>query len=400
MHKYSGETLFNDMKKQPQKTLTRKIIFVTGTRADFGKMKSLIATLSREKGFTVYIFVTGMHLSKRYGETVEEIVKDGFSNIHRYSNGSHKCDAAYSLASTIVGFKEYVNKIRPDLIIVHGDRIETLAGAIVGALTNIRVGHIEGGEVSGTIDEHIRHATSKFAHIHFVARERARRRLIQLGEQPESIFIIGSPDLDIMLSENLPSIEEVRTRYQIPFEEYGIVAYHPVTTEIEGLAQHSAQFADALIESGQNYVVIYPNNDLGGDVVLDTFKEKFSGNQHFKVFPSMRFEYFLTLIKSARVMVGNSSAGLREAPFYGTPSIDVGTRQGGRLEGKKTPSVIHVGNDAKQIKEALQKVFRATRRFKTQRHFGKGDSKSRFLETVKNGKLWDVKIQKRFIDLE
>jgi len=388
------------MKKQSQKTPKRKIVFVTGTRADFGKMKFLIAALNREKGFKVYIFATGMHLSKRYGETVDEIVKAGFPNIHRYSNGSHKGDAAHSLASTIMGFKEYVNKMQPDLIIVHGDRVETLAGALVGALMNIRVGHIEGGEVSGTIDEHIRHATSKFAHLHFVANERAKKRLIQLGEHPESIFVTGSPDLDVMLSANLPSIEKVREYYEIPFEEYGIVAYHSVTTEIENLAQHSTQFADALIESGRNYVVIYPNNDLGGDIILDTFKKKFSGNQYFRIFRSMRFEYFLTLIKNARVMIGNSSAGLREAPFYGTPSINIGTRQEGRLDGKKTPSVMQVKDDAIQIREALRKTFRAPRRFKPQRNFGKGDSTKRFLEILKNDKLWGVNMQKRFIDLE
>lgn len=388
------------MKKQSQKTANRKIVFVTGTRADFGKIKSLIAALNLEKGFDVYIFATGMHLSKRYGETVDEITKAGFPNIHRYSNGSHRGDAPHSLASTIVGFKEYVSKTQPDLIIVHGDRIETLAGAIVGALMNIRVGHIEGGEVSGTIDEHIRHATSKFAHVHFVAHERAKRRLIQLGERSESIFVTGSPDLDVMLSPDLPSIGTVQAYYQIPFEEYGIVAYHPVTTEIENLGQHSAQFADALIESGHNYIVIYPNNDLGSDIILDTFKKKLFNNEHFKIFRSMRFEYFLTLIKNGRVIIGNSSAGLREAPFYGTPSIDVGTRQKGRLEGRNTPSVIHVDNDAKQIKEALHKVFRTTWKFKPQRHFGKGDSTKSFLDVIKNGRVWDVTIQKHFIDLE
>lgn len=376
----------------------RKVVFLTGTRADFGKMKPLIAALNKDRSFDVHVFATGMHISKRFGETVIEIEKCGFPNITRYSNGAEKGEAAHSLSRTVAGFQAYVARVKPDLIIVHGDRIEALAGALVGALTNTRVGHIEGGEISGTIDEHVRHAVSKIAHLHFVANATAKRRLIQLGEDPRSIFVIGSPDLDVMLSKDLASIRAVKRYYEIDFDEYGIVLFHPVTTEVKDLKAHVAEFAHALLASGGNFIVIYPNNDLGGNIILKTYRRKLRGHPRFRLIPSMRFEYFLTLIKHAYCIVGNSSVGIREAPFYGVPSINVGTRQTGRLEGKKLPSVSHVGHSSGEIAKILEKTFRTKRRFKPRMQFGKGNSTERFVRLLKGDALWNVNIQKKFID--
>ena len=377
---------------------TRKVVFLTGTRADFGKMKPLIEALNKEKQFNVHIFATGMHISKRFGETVNEILKSGFPNVTKFSNGAHKGDAALSLANTVLGFKDYIEKLKPDLIIIHGDRIEALAGALVGALTNMRVGHIEGGEISGTVDEHIRHAVSKLAHLHFVANKHAKRRLIQLGENASAIFVIGSPDLDIMCAPDALSIGDVKAYYGVPFEEYGIGVFHPVTTEASELRAHAENFVRALIRSGRNYVMIYPNNDLGGDIILKTYRKKLRGNPHFRLLPSVRFEYFLTLIRHAHCMVGNSSAGVRETPLYGVPSIDIGSRQHNRLEGKKVPSITHVEYGTDDIVQALTKAFRSKRRFKPKTHFGRGDSTSRFLKLLKGKSIWQVHIQKKFVD--
>lgn len=214
---------------------SRKVVFLTGTRADYGKLKSLMCEIKRHKEFELHIFVTGMHMLSKYGSTYMEVEKDGFDNIYKFVNTKINQGMDITLSNTILGFSNYVSEYQPDLIVVHGDRVEALAGAIVGALNNIKVAHIEGGEVSGTIDESIRHAITKFAHIHLVSNEEAKKRIIQLGEREDSVFVIGSPDIDIMFSDFLPTLEEVKEHYDIEFEEYGILMYHPVTTELDKL---------------------------------------------------------------------------------------------------------------------------------------------------------------------
>ena len=243
-----------------------------------------------------------------------------------------------ALAKTISGFSDFVTDLKPDLIIVHGDRVEALAGAVVGSLNNILVAHIEGGEVSGTVDELIRHAVSKMSHAHFVTDSKAKDRLIQLGERPDTIFVIGSPDLDMMNAKCMPELELVKEYYGIAFSDYAIALFHPVTTEYSSTAVRARDFVSALIASEMNFVVIYPNNDLGSNEILSEYS-RFEGNQRFKVLPSMRFEYFLTLMKNCQFIIGNSSAGLKEAPTLGVPTIDVGTRQLNRV---RLNSIINV----------------------------------------------------------
>ena len=273
----------------------KKILFLTGTRADFSKIKSLIQILEKQPGFEVFVFVTGMHLQEEYGYTLIEIERCQFQNVHTFENHTHETTMDLTLAKTIEGLSAYVKTISPDMILVHGDRVETLAGAIVGSLNNILVAHIEGGEVSGTVDELIRHSVSKLSHIHFVSNEAAAKRLIQMGEIQSAIYTIGSPDIDIMFSEALPSLEIVTAYYQIPFERFAIVMFHPVTTEAAAMQQYADDFVKALLADTHNYVVIYPNNDLGSQYIIESYT-KLKENSRFRVFPSLRFEYFLTLL--------------------------------------------------------------------------------------------------------
>ena len=193
----------------------KKVVFLTGTRADFGKLKSLIQITQNSKNIQAHIFATGMHLNEIYGRTVEEIIKCGFENIHCYENHLEGNDMDKILSSTINGFSDYIKKLKPDMVVIHGDRVEALAGAIVGSLNNILVSHIEGGEISGTVDELIRHSVSKLSHLHFVANNKAKLRLRQLGELDSQIHIIGSPDLDLMNSDNLPDITEAKKYYDV-----------------------------------------------------------------------------------------------------------------------------------------------------------------------------------------
>lgn len=375
----------------------KRIVFLTGTRADFGKLKSLIRISQNSDNYEVHIFATGMHMNAKYGSTVDEIKKSGFKNIYKFINHDTVEHMDRTLAKTVEGFSDYIAQIEPDLIVVHGDRVEAMAGAIVGSLNNILVTHIEGGEISGTIDELIRHSVSKLSHIHLVSNDEAKKRLVQLGELDSSIFVIGSPDLDLMNPNYLPSIEESKKYYDLEFDSYAIAAYHPVTTEYDQIREHVKTFVDALLGSGLNYVVIYPNNDLGSLEILEEYK-RLKHNHRFKVFPSLRFEYFLQLLNNSEFIIGNSSAGIREAPYYDIPSIDIGTRQLNRV---KLDSILHADYNTEDILSQIESAqsYVNKKDLSTKHHFGDGSSDKQFFELLESGKLWDIKQQKQFKEL-
>jgi UDP-N-acetylglucosamine 2-epimerase (hydrolysing) len=372
----------------------RKILFLTATRADFGKLKSLMRIVSDAEEFECTIFATGMHMLARYGSTIQEIYKSGFHNVHPYINqdGSVNSQMDLVLANTITGLGLHIRESQPDLLVVHGDRVEALAGAIAGALNNVRVAHIEGGEVSGTVDEVLRHAVTKLSHIHFVANEEAAARLRQMGEAAGSIFMIGSPDTDIMFSKALPDLQEVKRHYEIDFDEYGVVLYHPVTTEPGQIRERAHELVSALLESGRNFVVIHPNNDHGAETILQEM-ERLKGTPRFRFIPSMRFEYFLVLMKNACVMVGNSSAGVREAPAYAVPTVNIGSRQNRRF---RCDSIVDVEENREAILQALADLPTG---LEPTHYFGKGNCASAFLHVLRNQDVWKLPKQKLFNDV-
>jgi UDP-N-acetylglucosamine 2-epimerase (hydrolysing) len=326
--------------------------------------------------------------------TYTEILKEGFKNVYTYINQMEgwSSNTDLVLANTVQGLGHYVREFRPDLIVVHGDRPEALAGAVVGALNNILVAHVEGGEISGTVDELIRHAVSKLSQIHCVANQRARKRLIQLGEDPASVYVTGSPEVDTMLSDRLPSIGSVKKRYEIPFRNYGIFCYHPVTTELQKLQDNIRTIVAAIRKTDRNFIVIEPNNDRGSDIVyaeLDALRH----DRRYRVFPSLRFEYYMTLLKNADVVVGNSSSGIREASVFGVPCVNIGTRQSNRMiEGP----IINVSENEQDILDALAQC---TKRQPKTLHFGAGDSEKGFMKMLNSRAIWERSVQKQFCDL-
>ncbi|CAM2007637.1 UDP-N-acetylglucosamine 2-epimerase [Acanthopleuribacter pedis] len=374
--------------------MAKRICFVTGTRADFGKLKPLIERIDQSPTFECFIFATGMHALRRYGNTVNEIKKAGFANIflhiNQFADGGSAMDTV--LANTVQGFAHYLREYPADLIVIHGDRIEAIACALVGALNNVLVAHIEGGERSGTIDDSIRHAVSKMAHLHFVANEEAKQRLLQLGEREASIHVIGSPDIDVMLSEHLPSLEQAKNRYEIPFSEYFIFMYHPVTTELEQLPANLEAVLSAVVASQQKFIVIYPNNDAGSEIIF-TELDHLKDNPNLKLYSSLRFEYFLVLLKHAKAIVGNSSAGIREAPVYGVPTLNIGTRQSARAT---TESITNVPEDKDQI---LGYLTKHPPHRPGSFHFGDGNSADLFAKALNKDTFWQTPKQKTFQDL-
>tara|TARA_B100000787_G_C16184249_1_gene293662 strand:- start:424 stop:1548 length:1125 start_codon:yes stop_codon:yes gene_type:complete len=374
--------------------MKKKIIFVTGTRADYGKIKSLILKLQKRNLFQVHVFVTGMHNLKKFGSTWEALISDKIKNIIRFRNQKNNDSMDFVLAKTIVGFKRVVTKIKPDLIVIHGDRIETLACAIVGSLNNYRTAHIEGGEVSGTVDEILRHSISKLAHTHFVTNKRAKKRLIQMGEFKDNIFVMGSPDVDIINSKKLPLYKDVTKRYDIKFKDYGIGILHPVTTNIENLRNETLSFLNSIKKSKKNFVLVYPNNDHGSNIILEEYKKIKSKN--IRILPSMRFEYYLVLLKNSKVIIGNSSSGIMEAPYYGVPTINIGDRQKNR---SKLKTIQHCRFNEKKILNLINKMFSKTKRHKVKSEFGKGQSYKIFDKILRSKKLWTIDTQKHFQDI-
>jgi UDP-N-acetylglucosamine 2-epimerase (hydrolysing) len=374
--------------------MQKKILFLTATRAEFGKMKPLMRAVDRSRKLKCYIFVTGMHVLSKYGLTYNEILKEGFKNVFTFINQTEGADSFTDLvlANTVQGLGYYVRQFLPDLIVVHGDRPEALAGAIVGALNNILVLHVEGGEISGTVDESIRHAVSKLAQVHCVANHKAHKRLIQLGEDPSSVYVIGSPEVDTMLSRRLPSLNTVKKRYGFSFKNYGIFCYHPVTTELPKLQDNISTVINALRKTQKDFIVIEPNNDKGSDIIYNALNV-LRRDSRYKIFPSLRFEYYITLLKNADVIVGNSSSGVREASIFGVPCLNIGTRQNNRIAGD---SIINVPENEQEIMDALALCKRGHPK---RSYFGLGNSTKGFMKILNNPSFWHKAVQKQFCDV-
>jgi UDP-N-acetylglucosamine 2-epimerase (hydrolysing) len=371
--------------------MIKSILFVTGTRADFGKIEPL-AVAARDAGHLVSFWVTGMHMLDRYGLTKNEVARMRGVTVHEYFNQLPGALQDQVLAKTVTGFSDFVAKHRPDLVVIHGDRIEALACALVAATNYIRSAHIEGGEVSGTIDEIFRHCNSKLASHHFVSSEGAKRRVMAMGEPPDKIYVIGSPELDFHSGASGVTIEDVRARYDLPDGNYGIVVFHPVTSEADTMGQQARDLFAVLNASGKYFVVIAPNNDPGSEGIFVVLNEL--PKDRYRVLPSMRFAHFSELLKNAALMVGNSSAGVREAPFVGTPSLDIGTRQTNRAE---APSLYAVtASDSAGIAKFLFDEW--GKRYPRHDAFGKGDAAARFTKIISDKAFWTGDLQKRFHD--
>ncbi len=372
--------------------MPKSILFLTGTRADFGKLEPLAAA-ARDAQFGVTFFVTGMHMLELYGLTKLEVHRMHGVGVHEFLNQRPGDPQDVILAKTVAGFSDYVTEHRPDLIVLHGDRIEALAGALVAATNYIPSAHIEGGEVSGTIDEVFRHCNTKLCTHHFVSSDSAARRVLALGEPPGTVHVIGSPELDFHASSSGVSLDDVKARYGIEFQDYGIAVFHPVTSEQSSMGAQAEMLFSALAASEHNFVVIAPNNDPGSEAIFAVLERLPS--ERFRLIPSMRFAYFSELMKNAACLVGNSSAGVREAPFLGIPSLDVGTRQTNRAQAESITACDAF--DTGTIRHFLAQEW--GRRHARHNGFGEGRAADRFAEIISEPKFWAHGLQKAFHEL-
>ena len=368
----------------------KKIVFITGARADFGHIKSLIDICIKSNLYEVFIFATGMHLSSKHGYTINDIYEDGYKNVHAYLSYKNNKTMDETFANVIYGFSKYIKKIKPDLICIMGDRAEMLAGSIVGALNNILTIHLQAGDVSGTIDDSMRHAISKMCHAHFCANKIAKKRLLRMGENGDNIFVIGSSSIDNILNIDLDLYEAIKKICKIDFDEYGILIFHPVTTEIDYIKNQIKNLVDMVIESKLNYIIINSNNDTGCNFIFNEYK-RLEKNSRIKIFSSIKYKYFLILLSKTKFMIGNSSSAIIEAPYFSIPVINIGNRQNKR---DLTNNIFNCGYEKKDIKKAMKRALKY--KSKTEGAYGKGNSAELFLEILNSDNFWKIKKQKEY----
>ena len=336
--------------------MKRKILYITGTRADYGLMKSVLREIENHPKLELELIATGMHLMPEFGMTINEIKKDGFK-IHEIA-ATYEQDNKQSMANFVGKFiqllTDKVKKIKPDIIMVLGDRGEMLAGAIVGTYLTIPVAHIHGGDISSTVDEIVRHAITKLAHIHFPATEKSAERIIKMGEDPSNVFVVGAPGLDIILNENLIEPTKLSEKYNLDLSEpILLVIQHPVTTEVDDAPTQIRETLEAISELRYQTILIYPNADAGGRNMIEVIKE-YEKYPFIKIFKNIPYKEYLSLMNIVSVMVGNSSSGIIEAPSFGLPVVNIGTRQEGR---QRAENVIDVDYDKEEIKAAIKKAL-------------------------------------------
>jgi GDP/UDP-N,N'-diacetylbacillosamine 2-epimerase (hydrolysing) len=334
-----------------------KITVVTGTRADYGIYYPILERLESTTDFQVNLLVTGMHLSPQYGRTVQEIKKDGFDilgQVDMLLQGDTDANMSKGIGIGILGMTQLLEQSRPDLLIVLGDRGEMLAASIAAAHLNIPIAHFHGGEVSGSIDESVRHSISKFSHIHFPATEKSAERLRKMGEDEWRVFPVGAPRIETIQNAPLEGWAEVKAKYELNAEDdFILLVFHPVTTEIEGIEEQVKDVLEGLEETGRSVVCIMPNSDAGTEHIHRIYK-KYQNHQKFDFVTNFHHLDYLTVLKQCSALVGNSSSGIIEAASFSKPVLNIGSRQNGR---ERSGNVIDVQPNYNAIKQGLEKVL-------------------------------------------
>lgn len=385
----------------------RKIAVITGTRAEYGLMYWIIKGIHEEPDLELQLIVTGMHLSPEFGLTVQEIEKDGFQIAERVEmllSSDTDSAIATSMGLGMIGFAKAYSRLRPDIILVLGDRFEMLAAVSASVPFRIPVAHIHGGEsTEGLIDEPIRHAITKMSHLHFTSTDRYRDRVIQMGEQPENVFYFGAPGLDNVQKLNLMSKEEVSSKLVLPLsKKIGVVTYHPVTLDKDSAKDQITEIFEAL-EDYENvfWVFTLPNADTKGRIIIAEVEGFVSKNKEKgKAFTSLGQINYLSLLAHADVMVGNSSSGLIEAPSFELPVVNIGDRQRGRIRAQNVIDVPECNKMA--IVEAIGKAISDDRKdsLKGMKNpYGEGGASEKITEKLKTVFLDETLIKKRFYEI-
>ncbi len=333
--------------------MKRKIACITGTRADYPRVRSVLKEIQTRDNLSLDIIVTGSHLLDEYGFSAQEILDDGFEIAKKVEMFVGDFDTPLGMAEAssrcTAGIARALSDLNPDLVLITVDRVETLASITAASLMNFPIAHIQGGEVTGTIDESIRHAVTKLSHIHFPATDDAAKRIIMMGEDEKYVFNTGCPYIDEIIDLVPVDINTLANRYNFdPQKEIIIFTQHSVTTEHDESLGQVEETISAL-ENFQDHQIIslFSNTDAGGKKII----ERIGKQKNFIKIPNIVSKDFLSLMKHSSLMIGNSSAGIREAPSFNLPVINIGSRQNGRLRAK---NVIDVPHSEVEITKAIK----------------------------------------------
>ena len=384
--------------------MKKNIAVITSSRADYGLIKNLLFLISAHDDFDLKLFVTGMHLSKRYGLTYQEILKDKI-DIYKKIDINLISDDPLTLSSSIsIGIKEFskaFKRLKPDLLIVLGDRFELLSAVIPASFENMPIAHIHGGEATeGVLDEAVRHSITKFSHIHFVSSEIYRKRVIQLGENPSNVFNVGGLGIDAIATTNLLTKKEIQKKLKIKFSEKSlIVTYHPVTLQRKSTQKDLSE----LILSLENLkditlIITLPNSDLDNLKIISSLKSFSKKNPNVYLFKSLGQLNYFSLLSIVDGVIGNSSSGLLEVPYFKKGTINIGDRQKGRL---KANSIIDCKPNSKSIIKAIKTLYsiefqKELKNVKSP--YGNKGASQKIMEIIKQINLTNL-IQKKFYDI-
>jgi UDP-hydrolysing UDP-N-acetyl-D-glucosamine 2-epimerase len=342
----------------------RKIVYISGTRADYGLMRSVLKRIQATKRLDLTIVATGMHLSREFGSTVEQIERDGF-RVSKKIPSLFPEDTGAGMLRSFAKFLAHLTKalgdIRPDIILLLGDRWEMLAGAMAGAYMNIPVAHIHGGEITGSVDEPNRHAITRFAHIHLVATREHARVLRKIGEQPNRIHVVGAPGLDDIVSHNLAPPDRVAAEYGFDQNDaHLLLVQHPVVTESNLAGAQIKKTLDAIVHLHIPTTAIYPNADAGSRRMTQLMKKYSRRHPFIRLYKNIPRDEYLALMATSSVIVGNSSSGIVEAASFGLPAVNIGTRQLGRIHPGNVLDVDYSEREiTRAVKSALSRSFRS-----------------------------------------
>ncbi|MCB2311694.1 UDP-N-acetylglucosamine 2-epimerase [Clostridium tagluense] len=338
--------------------MKRKIAVITGTRADYGIFYHVLKEIEKHVALDLNLIACGMHLCPEFGMTINEIEKDGFEIADKFETilaSDTGASMAKSIGLSIISMAQCFDRIKPDVVLILGDRGEMLAAATAAIHMNIPVAHIHGGEVTGTVDESVRHAITKLSHIHFPANEDSKQRILKLGEREENIFVVGAPGLDYIKKTVFLSRSVMLERFKLEDDKIFLLTQHPVTTERDMVEWQIRETLDAIVELGYQTIVSYPNSDNGGREIIRVIEEYRAKYPFLKVFRNLSQVEYLSFLEIADVMIGNSSSGIIEAPSFKLPVVNIGSRQGGRLRACNIIDIPY-GKDAVKagIKSALE----------------------------------------------
>lgn len=331
-------------------TMHKKILVITGTRAEYGLLKSTINEIRKSRKLKLKLLVTGMHTLKKYGPTINDIKKDRIPITHIVKIGE-KDDMLTALAKEIVGIKKYCERNKPNLILVLGDRDEPFAAAIVGGHLGIPIGHIHGGDISGAVvDDYIRHSITKFSNLHFTVSKYSYQRVLKLGEEKWRVFNVGSPGWDNLRQEKYLSKQELADKFGLnKNKKWFLILQHPAPLDSVNIKRQIIPTLKTVTGYDAEKIIIYPNSDTGSEIIIKEIN-KYKKKKNYHINKNLSRKIYLNLFKFCDVLIGNSSSGIIESGFFKLPTINIGIRQLGRESDK---NVIYVGYNEKEIKKAI-----------------------------------------------